>query len=185
MEDVKLYCNNVFYFNNIIHLNVRKNMEDSEPLKGHVLAVEESYRIRLPQPLCQEVVWIMGKQISAWLLLCRSDRCRLLSASEVENDPDLKLLRARVTEKRAEGDAGPFEFQDAASVVLRLRLLQIQLNRHETSGWRFTLPRPIAAIMQLRPSESSLIALIVQDHIELWTVEAMRSAVDIPLADIL
>ena len=63
----------------------------------------------------------------------------------------------------------PLEFLNAASVVLRLRLLQIQLNRHETAGWRLTLPRPIAAIMQLRPSKSSLIGLIVQDHFELWT----------------
>jgi hypothetical protein len=150
-----------------------------------VLSVEESYRIRLPQPLCQQVDWITGREITAWLLLCTSDRGRLLSTSETENDPNLKLLHTKITEKAAEGAARSFEFQDAASVVLRLRLLQIQLVRHETSGWRLTLPRPIAAIMRLRPGESSLVALIVQDHIELWTVEALRSAANLPFPDIL
>jgi hypothetical protein len=44
--------------------------------------------------------------------------------------------------------------------------------------------RPIAAIMQLRPGESSVAALLVQDHIELVTIEILRSSANTPLSDI-
>jgi hypothetical protein len=49
---------------------------------------------------------------------------------------------------------------------------------------RLTLPRPIAAIMQLHPGKSSLVALFVQDHIELLTIELLRSSANSPLSDI-
>ena len=159
-------------------------MED-EDRKGHVLALEKSYRLRLPQPLCQKVGWITGAEVSAWLLLYTSERCRLLSRSEIDDDPDLKELHSKATGKATHHESGSLEFQDAASVVLRLRLQEIELNRHETSGWRFTLPRTMAAIMQLCPEESSLVALIVQDHVELWTISAMRSAANTPFSEIL
>lgn len=47
------------------------------------------------------------------------------------------------------------------------------------------LPRVIAAIMQIRPGESELGALFVQGHIELWTIEEMRSAITPSLTQII
>ncbi len=153
--------------------------------EAQVLAVEASYRIRIPQAFCQRVGWFTGGTISAWLLVINSSRSRLLSAAEVDNDSKLKSLQSRIVEELGYRTDESLEFQDATLAALGLRLTRIQINRQDKSGWRLTVPRPIAAAMQLRPTVSSLIALIVQEHIEFWTVELLRTRFDVPFSDIL
>jgi hypothetical protein len=161
-------------------------MEDTEAFQhASILTVEASYRIRLPQPLCNRVGWIVGDEpIVAWLLMGSSCRCRLFSGAEVDSDPDLRSLKDRIAEELKAAYDSPIEFQDVTALTLTLRLAQVQIKRHETSGWRLTLPRPIAAIMQLRPGESSLAVLIVQDHIELLTIEVLRASANAPLTNL-
>jgi hypothetical protein len=48
-----------------------------------------------------------------------------------------------------------------------------------------TLPKAIAAIMQIRPGESELAVWFLHGHIELWTIETLRSAVTTPLTEII
>jgi hypothetical protein len=152
----------------------------------NILTVEASYRIRLPQPLCKRLGWIVGDQpIGAWLLLGSPGRCRLVSAAEVDSDPALESLKARIAEELDARNANALEFQPEVSVALIVRLVEVQLMRHEASGWRLTLPRPIAAIMRLRPSDSSLAAFFLQGHIEFWTMETLRSSVSTPLTEII
>jgi hypothetical protein len=153
--------------------------------EANILAVEASYRIRLPQPLCRRVGWITGEQpLAAWLLLADSGRCRLLSSTEVGSDPDLQSLKARIAEELSARNTGILEFQSEVSVALTLRLAEIQVTRHETSGWRLTLPRTMAAILQVRPNQSEVAAIFVQDHIELWTIEKLKAAVNAPMIEI-
>lgn len=163
------------------------HLEDNEAKsEANIIAVEKSYRIRFPQPLCKRVGWIVGDQpLAAWLLVGSPGRCRLLSAAEVSRDPDLQSLKAGIAEVLNAPSAGALEFQTEVSAGLTVRLAQVQLTRHETSGWRLTLPRPVAVIMQLRPAESSLAAFFLQDHIELWTMETLRSSVSTPLTEII
>jgi hypothetical protein len=47
------------------------------------------------------------------------------------------------------------------------------------------LPRSIATIMQIRPGESDIAAVFLQGHIELWTIETLRSSVTTPLTQII
>lgn len=149
------------------------------------MAVEASYRVRLPQPLCNQVDWITGdKPIAAWLLMANSSRCRLFSVTEAGTDSDLQSLGVRIAEELSAHYTGALEFQDPDSLTLTLRLVQVQVKRHETSGWRLTLPRPTAAIMHLIPGKSSIAAMLVQGHIELLTIELLRSAANAPLSDI-
>jgi hypothetical protein len=161
-------------------------MEDQKGAgEASILAVEASYRIRFPQPLCRRVGWIVGEQVlAAWLLLADSGRCRLLSSTEVVSDPDLHSLKARIAGELNARSIGILEFQNEVSVALTLRLVEIQITRHETSGWRFTLPRTVAAIMQVRPNQSEVAAIFVQDHIEFWTIEKLKAAVDVPIMEI-
>jgi hypothetical protein len=161
-------------------------MEDQKDTgEASILAVEASYRIRLPQPLCRRVGWIVGEQaLAGWLLLADSGRCRLLSSTEAASDPDLRSLRARIAGELNARSIGILEFQNEVSVALTLRLAEIQLTPHETSGWRFTLPRTVAAIMQVRPKQSEVAAIFVQNHIELWTIEKLKTAVDSPMMDL-
>lgn len=109
----------------------------------------------------------------------------MLSAAEVERDTALQSLKVRIAEELDAGSTNALEFQGEVSVALIVRLVEVQLTHHEKSGWRMTVPRPIAAIMQLRPSESSLAAFFLQGHIELWTMETLRSSVNTPLTEII
>jgi hypothetical protein len=111
-------------------------------------------------------------------------RCRLLSPAEVENDTATQSLQARIDAELSTAGDSILEFRDEASIALAVRLVQVRIAPPEP-GRRLTLPRAIAAIMQIRPGESDLALWFVHGHIELWTVETLRSAVTIHLAEII
>lgn len=151
----------------------------------HILRVDKYYRIILPQALLQQVEWIRGNQKhDAWLLMAGPGRCRLLSTSEVENDSQLQSLQARIAAELGTDANNTLDFRDEASIALALRLSPIQIAPPDP-GWRLLLPKPIAAIMQIRAGESDIAVLFVHNHIELWTVEILRSSVTPPLNEIL
>ncbi len=154
--------------------------------ESHVISVEASYRIRLPQPLCKRVGWISGDQpVEGYILVANSGRCRILSLAEVAEDSDLQLLLVRIAAVGETGPARLVEFPDEGLAALPQRLFKIQISPHETSGWRFTLPRLLAAIMRVRPKGSDLAALVVQQHVEIWTIDAVSSALSIDITEIL
>jgi len=147
--------------------------------------VDKHYRIVLPQTLLQQVGWITGKQPhDGWLLIGSPGRCRLLSATEVDSDANFQSLRARIAAELNAPSTNALEFHDEVSVALALRLVSVQITP-PGPGWRLTLPKPIATIMQIRPGESDVAALVLQDHIELWTIETLRSSVATPLTQII
>jgi hypothetical protein len=161
---------------------VENHKSDSE---FTILRVEESYRVRIPQPLLRHLSWIVGdKPVSGWLLLANPGRCRLLSAPEVEEDPNLKSLLARIAVGSGVALTSALDFHDEVSVALATRLMAVQITPPDP-GWRLTLPRPIAAIMRIRPKESELAARYIQNHIEFWTLDTLRAAVSTPLLDLL
>ena len=141
-------------------------------------------RITLPQPFAKRVGWIGDQSHIGWMLLGTPGRCRLLSAAEVENDPTLQSLSDRIAAELDVPSVDLLEFQDATSVALALRLASVEIRRRGR-GWRLKLPIPIAAIMQIRPGESDIAALYLQDHIEFWTIETLRSAAGKPLTQLI
>ncbi len=127
----------------------------------------------------------MGDQpLYGWLLLDSPGRCRLLSAAEVENDPNFQSLRARIGAELNAPSSNLLEFQDEVSVALSLRVVPVEIAPPKP-GWRLTLPRPIAAIMHIHPGVSEVAAFLLQGHIELWTIETLRSSVTTPLIRII
>lgn len=158
---------------------------DGSELETLILSVDESYRITLPQSFCKRISWIAGDQPhNGWLLLGSPGRCRLLSAAEVDVDPNFQSLRARIATELNAPSPNSLEFQDEASAALALRLISVEITPRKP-GWRLTLPRPIAAIMHIRPRESDIAALFLQGHIEIWTIETLRSSVTTPLIQII
>jgi hypothetical protein len=149
----------------------------------NILRVEASYRIRLPAPLLRRAGWLAGDQpLDGWLLVGSPGRCRLLSVSEVENDANFQALLARISAELGTASTNSLAFHDEPSVALALRLLPIQITPPEP-GWRLTLPRPIAAVMQITPGKSDIAALVFQGHIELWTIETLTFAMSTPLSE--
>jgi hypothetical protein len=151
----------------------------------HIAKVDKSCRIVLPAALVQQAAWIVGDALQfGWLLMGDPGRCRLLSPAEVENDATLQSLRARIDAELGTAGTSMLEFRDEASLALALRLVQVRIAPPEP-GRRLTLPKAIAAIMQIRPGESEVALWLVHGHIELWTVETMRSAITTPLTEII
>ena len=158
---------------------------DRPSLECSILAVGKDLRVKLPQSMLQRTDWIAGEEpVNGWLLVGGPGRCRLLSAAEVDHDPSYQALRARIAAELAAPNANALEFHDEVSVALALRLVPVRIAPPKP-GWRLTLPGPIAAIMQIRPGESDIAALFLQGHIELWTIETLRSAMAVPLTEII
>jgi hypothetical protein len=163
----------------------QKTVRERTTLEFCIVSVDESYRITLPKPFCKLVGWISGNEPhKAWLLLDSPGRCRLLSAPELESEHSFQSLQDRIAAELNAPSTDPLEFQDERSATLALRLQPVDI-MPRGPGWRLALPRPIAAIMQLRPGESDVAALLLQDHIELWTMETLRSSVSTPLTEII
>ena len=163
-------------------MNWQKTVEDN---LAAILSVDESYRITLPQSFCKRVGWIDGDQPrNGWLLLGSPGRCRLLSGTEADSDPNLQSLRSRIMAELSIPNPNSLEFQDDPLAALALRLVSVEITPRKP-GWRLTLPRVIAAIMHIRPKESDIAALFLHKHIELWTIETLRSAVTAPLTQII
>jgi hypothetical protein len=158
---------------------------DQPNLEFSILRVDESCRIRLPQPHLKRVGWITGDQsLDGWLLVGSPGRCRLISAAEVDTDTTLRSLRSRIAEELDSPSASAIEFSNASSVALALRLVPAQIARHE-GGWRLTIPKPVAAVMRISPGESDVAALSFHGNIEIWTIEALTSAIAVPLREII
>jgi hypothetical protein len=153
------------------------------PELPHLAKVDKSCRIVLPAALVQLAAWIAGEQIG-WLLMGGPGRYRLLSPADAENDAAVQSLRARIDAELGTAESGLLEFRDEASLALALRLVQVRIALGQP-GRRLTLPRAIAAIMQIRPGESDLALWFLHGRIEIWTVETLRSAVGTPLAEII
>lgn len=159
--------------------------EPDHPEPPHIVKVDKSCRLFIPTALAHRVDWITGEDsISGWLVVGTPGRCRLLSSADVENDATARSLRARIEADMRTGGSSILEFQDETALALGLRLIQVRLAPPEP-GWRLTLPRAIAAIMQIQPGESEVALWLIHGRIELWTIQTLRSALTTPITEIL
>jgi hypothetical protein len=146
-----------------------------------IVKIDQSYRFVLPQALSRSIGWLRGDDaVSALLLLGGPGRCRLLSEAEAESDASCRFLRSIP-------DAGELrslaDFDEAATETLGLRLHSVEISP-PGPGWRLTIPRALAAIMQIEPKES-IALLTLHKRIEIWTIGELRAAVASPLSDII
>jgi hypothetical protein len=150
-----------------------------------VQKVDKDYRIFLPQALLQRAKWISGDAtLKAWMVVGNPGRCRLLSSVEFEGDASCKALRDAIDAAAGRPIGSLIEFDDEPFAAMGLRLLSIEITP-PGPGWRMTLPRELAAIMEIRPKESSVAFLFPQQRIELWTLEAVRASLAFPLSGLI
>jgi hypothetical protein len=150
-----------------------------------VIKIDKDNRIFLPHSLLKHAEWITGdKPLKAWLLVAAAGRCRLLSSPEFEGDASCRSLQASIDAESGQSAGSLVEFRDEASVVLGLRLLPIEITP-PGPGWRLTLPRALAAIMQIEPKKSSVALFYSQAHIEIWTLDTLRASMAVPLTELI
>lgn len=108
----------------------------------------------------------------------------MLSNDELSSDPDLQKLQSSITDEINTSSDSVLAFREASLAALPLRLVPIEIKCYG-SRWRFVIPQIVAVSMRIRPKESDIAALTIDDHIELWTIEILRSAFDYPLSQLL
>jgi len=84
--------------------------------------------------------------------------------------------------KRRQTEGAMLDFEDDASAVLGFRLMAIQLP--PPPGWRLTLPGTIAKLMRVRSAGSEVALLVSDGHLEIWSLENLRSALSAPPSEI-
>jgi len=107
----------------------------------------------------------------------------LFSDAEADQDNELRSLRSRIAAEMNVSGTGAVEFRDEEAIALGLRLIRVEI-KPPGPQWRLTLPPIVAAVMQIRPGESEVAALWIEEHIEFWTIETLRSAMTRPIAQI-
>lgn len=122
--------------------------------------------------------------LEGWLLIGSADRCRILSTDEFSSDFELQKLQASITEEINTSSDSVFDFRAASLVALPLRLVPIELKPYGPR-WRFVIPQIVAVAMKIHATESDVAALFLDEHIELWTIEMLRTAFDRPLSQLL
>jgi hypothetical protein len=147
--------------------------------------VDESNRIVLPPQFTARVDWIAGEQaLDGWLLVGSADRCRILSNEELGSDSELQKLQARITDEINAPIESLLDFREVEATALPLRLAPIEIKRHSTR-WRLVIPQVVAVAMKIQPAQSDLVTLFLDGHIELWTVDTLRTAFNYSLAQLL
>lgn len=145
-----------------------------------IVRVDRSYRLVLPVSLLKQVAWITGDELDAWLVMGSSKRCRLLSVTEFEADPTIRAVRERIEESSA-APVSPLEFPDLEVDALTYRLIQVRI-APPGPGRRLSIPKTMAVIMNIIPGETDIALRLLHGYIELWTVDALRSAADAPFS---
>jgi hypothetical protein len=143
-------------------------------------------RVIIPQELCDAVQWISGTQpITAWLLLGRFGRHRLLSPEEVTSSPDLEELRTKISALESEPAPGPLVFEDDEKATVVSRLFEVDLHWSAAHGWRLTLPSVSINLWRIQKGNNHVAFLLSQRYIEIWSMDTLQAAFNIPLTDIL
>lgn len=146
--------------------------------------VEKDYRIHIPKALLSNVGWGPDDGAGACVLLGSSGRCRLLAGGKLQNDPDCQKLQQEIDAASEEPLTSLLDFRDESRTVLPLRLLPVDVAPHG-ANYRMTLPKLLTSIFQVRPGEESVAVLVNQGHIEIWSFEALRTAITPPLQQLL
>src|SRR5271163_3365957 len=107
----------------------------------HAAKVGLDGRVNIPQDLAKTVQWLSGAtSLTAWVLVQRFGRHRLISAQEVESSPELGELRTEIASAQSQPARGPLSFEADQIAILPSRLFEVELHWSVKNGWRLTLP---------------------------------------------
>ena len=149
-----------------------------------LVKIEKDYRIHIPKILLSGVGWVPENNKGASVLVGDSGRCRLLTGTEVQDDPDCRRLREEIGAVLEEPLSSLLSFREESVTALPLRLLPVDIFPHG-AGYRMTLPKLLTGILQVWPGKDSVAVIVNQAHIEIWSLETLRIAVTPRLGELL
>jgi hypothetical protein len=135
-------------------------------------------RIPLPKDLCAQVPWLNGNDpIPGWLLLLSEGRFRLLSTEQVKRDDQLEILRNTALQEITPENGEPSEAEPAEIAAQTAKLFQIELRPHQSSSWRFAIPREMEIFSPPGPDSGFFVAAFSREgYWEIWYLESYKQA---------
>jgi len=158
----------------------------SEPLAlVHHTSLDPDNRITLPKHFSDQIPWMTGTDVRAWLLLLAPGRYRLLSDEHAENDPQLEPVRLLFLERKPAFVSEPTYSKGLNDEAIVARLVPITPAQHKQSqSWRISLPREL--LKAFAPSDCGdpkafSILLSLEGYWEIWYTDVLRRAAFSPL----
>jgi hypothetical protein len=154
-------------------------------MESTLAKVGKDSRILLSTALLKRAGWAPGDApMKGWLIVGSPGRCRLVHSSDFESDSSCLSLRNAIDEETAREPGSLIEFRADSLVALAMRLLPIEVTP-PGPGWRLAIPRELGAIMGILPNETSVALLLVDKHIEIWSLETLRSSTETPISELI
>jgi hypothetical protein len=152
----------------------------NEPLVPIHRSLDPDDRITLPKHLSDQMSWMAGTNVRAWLLLLAPGRYRLLSDEQVENDPQLEPVRLLILEGKPAVVSEPTYSKDLKEEAIVARLVPIAVAQHKQSQcWRISLPRELLkafAPPDCGDPKAFSILLSLEGYWEIWYTDVLRRA---------
>lgn len=122
---------------------------------------------------------MVGEKVEAWLYLVNPGRYRLLSDQDVENDPLLEAIRARIQHESTLTRSRPSQAKPMRDAADAARLIPITIDHHKGS-WRLHLGEEFALLAPSNCNPRNVSVLIPEGYLEIWHTEALRKALESP-----
>jgi hypothetical protein len=137
-------------------------------------------RITLPKHICDQIPWMTGTSVRAWVLLLAPGRYRLLSDEQVQNDPQLEPVRMLFLEGTPAVVGEPTYTKDMEDEAVVARLVPITAAQHKQSqSWRISFPRGqlnVFAPPDCGDPKAFSILLSLEGYWEIWYTDVLRRA---------
>jgi hypothetical protein len=144
------------------------------------IKVPPDNRITLYKPFCDTLTWLVGKaEVEAWLYLIEPGRYRLLSDEDIENDPELRPVRAAILEEKPNANTLPSQAADIRDAAMLIRLVPITIDFHKGS-YRTLYAEELAALAPRYCDPRDLSILMPEGYLEIWYSDALLRAADRP-----
>jgi len=141
-------------------------------------------RITLPKHVSDQIPWMTGTNVQAWLLILPPGRYRLLSDEQVQNCPQLEPVRLLILEGKPPVVCEPTYTKDLKDEAMVARLVPIAVAQHKQSQrWRISFPREL--LKEFAPTDCGdpkafSVLLSLEGYWEIWYTDVLRRALAPP-----
>jgi hypothetical protein len=134
-------------------------------------------RVTIPHAWCERIPWVFGDEtLLVWLLMLLPGRFRILSDTEVQQNPGLNDIRSRIVNGPSPTEVPPTAFDRNEIAILVGRLIPTTLA--PGGSWRLIVPRQIVPGDRDR---KQYVLLFSSGYLELWFAETYNDALLSPL----
>jgi len=154
------------------------------PIVPFHTSLDPDNRLTLPKHICEQIQWMTGGNVRAWLLLLAPGRYRLLSDEQIENDPRLESVRLLILEGKPAIASEPTYAEKLEDEAIVARLVPINIAQHKQSqNWRFLFSKELSALAPDCDVKQLSILLSLEGYWEIWYTDVLKKSLSAPIRE--